>query len=75
MKRVEQKSAREKRGTWEKWNMKIMMNYFCKMVDQQRMLSLISSQDHCQRFSPSQISNTLQAGYKPVRNLSSDFVE
>ena len=30
------------------------------MVDQQKALNLISSRDHCQRFSPSQISNTLR---------------
>ena len=30
---------------------------------------LISSWDHCQRFSPSQISNMLQAKLKPVQIL------
>ena len=34
-----------------------MMNCFCEMVDQQKALSLISSREHCQRFSPLQISD------------------
>ena len=55
--------------------MMMMMNYFCGMVDQRKMFSLISSQDHRQRFSPLQISNTPQVGFEPARNLSSSFVE
>ena len=39
-----------------------MMNCFCGMVHRQKAFSLISSWDHCQRFSPSSISNMLQAG-------------
>ena len=35
----------------------------------------ISSQDHCQRSSPLRISDTLQAGFEPVQNLSSGSVE
>ena len=31
----------------------MMMNCFCGMVDRRKKFSLISSQDHCQRFSPS----------------------
>ena len=55
--------------------MMMMMNCFCGMVDWWKALSFISSQDHCLRSSPSQISDTLQAGFEPVQNLSSDFVE
>ena len=32
--------------------MKMRMNSFCGMVDRQKVLSLISSRDHCRRFSP-----------------------
>ena len=41
----------------------------------ERRLHLISSLDHCQRFSPSRISDTPRAGFEPVQNLSSDLVE
>ena len=34
-----------------------MMNCFYEMSDQRKALSLISSREHCQRFSPSQISD------------------
>ena len=51
------------------------MNCFCGMVDWWKMFSLISSWDHCQRSSPSWISNTLWAGFEPAQNLSSGFVE
>ena len=47
--------------------------FFCGMVDQQKVISLISSREHCQRFSPSQFSDTLQAGFEPDQNLRSDF--
>ena len=30
---------------------------------------------HCQRFLPSQISDTLHAGFEPAQNLSSGFIE
>ena len=50
--------------SWRWW----MMNYFCGMVDQRKMFSLISSWDHCQRSSPSQISDTPQAGFEPAQN-------
>ena len=53
----------------------LMMNCFCGMVDQRKTLGFISSRDHCQRFSPSQISDTPQAGFEPAQNLSSHFVE
>ena len=58
------------------WNMMTMkMNCFCGMADQQKAFHLISSQDHCQRSSPSRISNIPQAGFEPVQNLSSGLVE
>ena len=53
----------------------MMMNCFRGMVARQKAFSLISSQDHCQRSSPCQISNTPSAGFKPAQNLSSGFVE
>ena len=40
-----------------------------------KAFSLISSQDHFQRFTPSWISVMLQTGFEPVRNLSLDFVK
>ena len=49
--------------------------FFCGMVDQWKAFSLIFSRDHCQRSSPSQISDTLQVGFEPAQNLSSGFVE
>ena len=53
----------------------ITMNCFCGMVDQWKAFSLFSSRDHCQRSSPSQISDKPQARFQPVQNLSSGFVE
>ena len=55
--------------------MMMMMNCFCGMVDWQKAFSLISSRDHCQRFSPSRISDTPRAGFEPVQNLSSGLAE
>ena len=52
-----------------------MMNCFCDMVDRQKAFSLISSQDHCQRSSPLQISNMPWAGFESAQNLSSGLVE
>ena len=40
--------------------MMMMMN--CGMVDRRKAFSLISSKDHCQRSSPSRISDTQRAG-------------
>ena len=48
---------------------------FGGMVDRQKAFSLISSRDHCQISSPSQIADTPQAGFEPVENLSSGLVE
>ena len=53
----------------------VMINCFCRMVDRQKLLSLIPIRDHCQSFSPLQISDILRAGFQPVQNLSSGFVE
>ena len=55
--------------------MMIMMNCFCDMVDRGKASSLISSLDHRQRSSPSQISDTPQAGFQPVKDLSSSLVK
>ena len=46
----------------------------CDIIDGLKALSLISSRDHCQRSSPSQVSDTLQAGFEPAQNLSPGFV-
>ena len=55
--------------------LKILMNCFCGMVDRRNASSLIFSRDHCQKFSPSRISDTLQTGFEPAQNLNSGFVE
>ena len=52
-----------------------MMNSFCGMVDWRKAFSLISSWDPCQRSSPLQISDTSQAEFEHVQNLSSGLVE
>ena len=44
---------------------------FCGMVDRRKVFSLISSRDHCQRSSPSRISDTTRAGFEPAKSLSS----
>ena len=48
---------------------------FAEWLTDERRFSFISSRDHCQRSSPSQISGTPRAGFQPAQNLSSDFVE
>ena len=45
------------------------------MVDRRKVFRPISSLDHCQRSSPSRISNTPRAGFEPAQNLISSFVE
>ena len=47
----------------------MMMNCFCGMVDRRKAFSLISSRDHCQRSSPSQISDTPLARFEPGQNM------
>ena len=49
--------------------MMIIINCFCGMVDWRKVLSLISSRDHCQRSSPSRISDTPQVGFETAQNL------
>ena len=53
----------------------MVMNCFCGMVDQRKAFSFISSHEHCQRSSPLQMSDTLQAGFQPVQNLNLGFDE
>ena len=52
-----------------------MINCFCSMVVQRKAFSVISSQDHYQSSSPSQISDTLQAGFEPAPNFTWGLVE
>ena len=66
---------RLKGGNIKKNWLMMMMNCFCGMVDRRKAFSLISSRDHCQRSSPSQIPDMLQAGFETVQSLSSGFVE
>ena len=49
----------------------VMMDGSCGMVDRPKAFSLISNRDHCQRPSPSQISDTPQVGFESVQNLNS----
>ena len=56
-------------------NWLILMNCFCGMVKRRKPLSLVSNWDHCQRSSPSRISDTMRLGLEPVQSLSSGFVE
>ena len=51
------------------------LNCLCGIVDRPKAFSLISSRDHCQRSSPSRISDTPRAGFEPAQNLSSGLVE
>ena len=53
----------------------MMMNCFCGMVDRRQVFGRISRQDHCQRSSPSRISDSPRAGFEPAQNLSSGLVE
>ena len=41
----------------------------CRMVEQQKALSFIFSQEHCLRFLPSQNSETLRGGFEAVFRL------
>ena len=59
----------------EMTSLPFLMNCFCGMVDRRKVFSLISSRDHFQWSSPSQISDTPRAGFEPALNLSSDFAE
>ena len=55
--------------------MMMMMNCFCGTVDRRKAFRLVSSRDHCQRSSPSQISDTLRVGFEPAQNLSLGLAE
>ena len=55
--------------------MMMMMNCFCGMVYRRKAFSLICSREHCERPSPSRISNTPRAGFEPAQNLKSGLVE
>ena len=57
------------------YSLMMMINCFRGMVDRQKAFSLISSRDHCQRSSPSRISDTPRAGFEPAQSLSSGLVE
>ena len=57
------------------FQMMMMVDCFCGMVDRRKALSLTSSRDHYQRLSPLEISDTLQTRSEPLQNLSSGFVE
>ena len=48
---------------------------FCGMVDRRKVFRFISRRDHCQRSSPSRISDTLGAGFEPAQNFSSGSVK
>ena len=48
---------------------------FCGMVDRRKAFTLISSRDHCQRSSPSGISDTPRQRFETAQNLSSGLVE
>ena len=72
---------------WEKWDWIFLVQkkkwwwwwrwwiVFVVWLTDERHLRFISCRDHCQRFSPSQIFDTPQAGFEPAQNLSSDFVK
>ena len=53
----------------------IILNCVCGMVDRRKAFSLVFSRDHCQRSSPSLISNMSRAGLEPAQNLSSGLFE
>ena len=55
--------------------MMMMMNCCRWMVDRREMLCLISSHDHCHRFSQLQTFNILRSGYECTQYLSSEFSE
>ena len=55
--------------------MMMIMNCCHGMADRQKAFSLISSRHHCQRSSPSRISDTPRAASEPAQNLISGFVE
>ena len=50
-----------------------MVSCFCGIVDRRKAFSIISSQDHCQRSSPSRISDTTRIS-DPAKKAKSFFV-
>ena len=76
-KKLVTKHMRERRGQVDTPSvmMMMMMNCFCRMVDRQKALSLISVRDYCQSSSPLQISDMPRAGFQPAKSPSSDFVK
>ena len=48
---------------------------FGEWLTEEQRLQLISSRDHCQKFSPPQISNRPRAVFEPAQNLNSNFLE
>ena len=55
--------------------MTMMIYCFCGMINRRKAFSFISSQDSCQRSSPSWISDTPRTGFKPGQNLGSGCIE
>ena len=53
----------------------MIMNCFGGMADRRKAFTLISSRDHCQRSSPSRISDTPRAGFEPAQSLNSGLVK
>ena len=53
------------------FNVMMMINCFCGMVDRRKAFSIISSRYYCQRFSPLQISDTPRAGFENMGKYSS----
>ena len=50
-------------------------NFFCGMIDRRKAFYLLSSREHCQRSSPSRISDRLQSEFDPAQNLSSGVMK
>ena len=46
----------------------MMMKSFCGMIDQRKVFNLVFSCNQCQRFSQSQISDTLPVGFESALN-------
>ena len=72
---IQQKTTSNKFFALMMMMLMMMMNCFCGMIDWSKVFSLISSWDHCQRSSPSRISDMPRAEFEPAQNLSSGLVE
>ena len=55
--------------------MMTVMNCFCGMVDRRKAFSLNTSMDHCQRSSPSRVSDTPRGRFEPAQTQCLSFVE